>query len=361
MYKKILILLIQFIFYNLAFCQSITLDNSLSGVLINKAGIGLDVSDGFGNKIGTSIRDGKAILQSHSDLPLLFRTNSSLANQVYIYDNKFKIGPSIFGYENFGINYGRLKFTGSKAAGISSGIEFTNTSGTALRGFFGMADNGLHLGLWGYGNNSWNIRMNVENGFLGIGNINPQARLHVNGTMKIIAAGFGSPLKNQILTANDQGTLGTKANIEIYTLASADITYKVGSVSNPVDTPYGLFFSSASSGTPTFYSNLVLPDEVALTEFDVVYVDMDNNYNLETCLIRNDLNGDNLTNLGCIITSGNDASRRKTNLIFPSSININNDAFQYNLRLRVLNPANTNTNWPAQNIKFYRSNFYYSY
>ena len=87
MNKKILLLLIQFLYQNLAFCQSVTLDNSLSGILINKAGIGLDISDGFGNKIGTSIRDGKAILQSHSDLPLLFRTNSSLANQVYIYDN----------------------------------------------------------------------------------------------------------------------------------------------------------------------------------------------------------------------------------------------------------------------------------
>lgn len=43
-----------------------------------------------------------------------------------------------------------------------------------------MADDGGHLGLWGFGNNTWNVRMSATNGFLGIGAINPATRLHMS-------------------------------------------------------------------------------------------------------------------------------------------------------------------------------------
>ena len=68
---------------------------------------------------------------------------------------------------------GRLRFSGQVNAGTASGIEFTDTTGTTLRGFMGMYDNN-NMALWGFGGAGWNFKMNVNDGRISIGqNINP--------------------------------------------------------------------------------------------------------------------------------------------------------------------------------------------
>ncbi len=70
---------------------------------------------------------------------------------------------------------GRLRFSAQVSAGTASGIEFTDTAGTALKGFIGMSDN-THLAMWGFGGAGWNFKMNVNDGRISIGkNINPAA------------------------------------------------------------------------------------------------------------------------------------------------------------------------------------------
>lgn len=68
---------------------------------------------------------------------------------------------------------GRLRFSGQVNTGTASGIEFTDTAGTTLRGFMGMYDNN-NMALWGFGGAGWNFKMNVNDGRISIGqNINP--------------------------------------------------------------------------------------------------------------------------------------------------------------------------------------------
>jgi hypothetical protein len=337
--------------------QSITIDPaSADEFTIRKTGIGLDIGSGS-PRLGTAIIGGKAIIQAHSDDQLLFRTNNNEDNSLAIYHSFFSIGPPIFSPETFVVSKGRLKFTGSKDGINASGTEFTNASGTLLRGFVGMADNGNHLGFWGYGNNTFNVRLGATNGYMGIGAINPATRLHINGSMKIL--GLGHPLTELFVVANENGVLQTRTMNDIYTLSSADFVYRTGSTSLPVDTPYGLFYSSASSGTPVFLSPFNVPNGVILKFLNVGFID-NSSSNLETCLVKVDIGTTDQTPVLCATTTGSSASMATINLGFSPGTVIDNNSYQYFVRLRVLNGA-TLTAWPANDIKFVRANFSYSY
>lgn len=359
--KNFITILLAFILTTIGLqAQSISIDKVTNtyGLTINKTGIGLDINDGIGNRIGTKISGGKAVFQTYNDKPLIIRTNKDENKRIQIYNNNFSIGPPLFSSEIFGINNGRLKFRGSKSPGISSGIEFSNATGTALRGFVGMADNGNHLGFWGFGNNNWNVRMNVTNGFLGIGRINPEVRLHINGSMSVL--GMGIPQENSIVYADNNGIVKSRSIEDIYTVSSADMIYKVGTNSIPNSDSYSLYYLSGSTGTPVFYADVYLPDKVTLSLLNVVYYDKDANRNLETCLHRTANDGSSQIDIGCVISSGPSSSNIKSAILINTNNIIDNDLYQYRIRLRVITNASILTNW-SSDISFYKSSLIYKY
>lgn len=338
--------------------QSITIDPAATNEFTIKAeGIGLDVINGS-SRVGTAIIAGKAIFQAHTDEPLAFRTNNNPNNSFVIYNTKVSLGPPVFSPEMLNISQGRLKFTGNKDNINASGTEFTNTTGTALRGFVGMADDGGHLGFWGYGNNKYNVRLGANNGFMGIGAINPSTRLHVNGSMKIIE--LGSPLTEYLVSASQYGILQNRTKDEVYTISAGDFVHRTGSTSLPVDTPYGLFYSSNSSGTPVFMAPFNVPNGVTLSRIKIGFIDNSSSVNLETCLVRVDIGTTNQTDVQCIITSGSSPTATETTAFLASPTTIDTNTYQYFFRLRVLN-GSTLVAWPGNVIKFNRANFYYSY
>lgn len=82
---------------------------------------------------------------------------------------------------------GRMLFTGAQDAanGVHPGIEFTNDAGSALRGFTGMYDDN-YIGFYGYNGAGFGMVMNVTNGCVGIGTVNPDPlyKLSVNGFIR---------------------------------------------------------------------------------------------------------------------------------------------------------------------------------
>lgn len=355
--KKYFTLLIILALFGPVQAQSITADpTSSDNFTIKKTGIGLDIGSGS-PRLGTAIIANKAIVQAHTDDALLFRTNNNEDNSLSIYSSFLSIGPPIYSPEMFIVSKGRLRFTGSKDAVNASGTEFTNTSGTFLRGFVGMADNGNHLGFWGYGNNTYNVRLGATNGYMGIGAINPATRLHINGSMKIL--GMGNPLAELFVATNESGVLQTRTMNDIYTLSSADFIHRTGSTSLPVDTPYGLFYSSTSSGTPVFLSPVNVPNGVTMKVLNVGFLD-NSTSNLEACLIKIDIGTTNQTEVLCVTSSGSSPTATTVASGFAPGTTLNSNGYQYFFRLRVLNGA-TLTAWPGNNIKFNRANIYYSY
>ena len=350
--------------FNLLLGTQVLLAQSISmepgGLTIRKSGIGLDISNGS-TRFGTAIVGSKAIFQTHSDHELILRTNNNADNSLFIYNNIVAIGPlTVFSPESFSINKGRLKFSGSKDINNASGTEFTNAAGTLLRGFLGMADDGTHLGWWGYGNNKFNVRLGTANGFMGIGAINPATRLHVNGNMKVL--GLGHPLTQQFLAADQYGVLQARTITDIYTISSADFVYRTGSNSQQADNPYGLYYSIASSGTPVFLSHFSIPNGVTLESVNLGFIDNSTPNHLEACLIKVNISTSVQTDVLCTTTASNanSASVVTTTTSFPANTYIDNNNFQYFFRLRVLNGA-TLSAWPANTIEFKRANFTYKY
>lgn len=62
----------------------------------------------------------------------------------------------------------------------SAGTWLFQSGPNADRGFMGMANDDL-LGWWGYGS-GWGMVMQASNGFVGLGTLNPAARLHLSGS-----------------------------------------------------------------------------------------------------------------------------------------------------------------------------------
>lgn len=341
--------------------QSITIDPaSVNQFTIKTTGIGLDVINGS-SRLGTAIINNKAIVQAHSDEPLVFRTNNNVNNSLAIYNNTLSIGPPIFSPEIVKVSKGRIKFSGNKDNANASGTEFTNASGTSLRSFVGMADDGNILGFWGYGNNQFNLRFGPNSGYLGMGKYyyindatyNPSARFQVNGYMKVL--GLGNPLTERLVSASQDGVLQTRPIDDIYTFSSADFIYRTGSTSLPVDTPYGLFYSSTSSGVPEFRAPVTLPENVTLKLLNAGFVD-NSSADLEVCLVRvvSGVSEDIL----CIKSTGNSANATTLASSFPAGT-----IFTYSrcfIRARVMN-GNTATAWPGNSIKLNRVNLTYSY
>ncbi len=339
--------------------QSIEINrtDNAQGLTINKSGTGLDVEDLNGTRMGTAIKNGRAFIQSHSDVPLALYSNDDNNNRV-LFSSSVSLGPPVLSPELLNINFGGMRFKGAKGSFAASGIEFTNNAGTASTAFLGMADNGNHLGFWGYGNSNWNVRMSVNNGFFGI-KTNPTARLHVNGDFKIMG-NVGSPLISHILIANSTGELTSKINEENYTVTPLDFTYLVGTTTLPDNGPFEISYPSGSTGTPVFSSNLNLPHGVKLKYFAVSFVDNQANYNLEACIMRTELNGKNPTSIGCYTSSSASTTRTKANTFSIADITTNNNLYQYSFRLRSLTNSGTLTNWPS-NLAFLMSNIYFSY
>ncbi|RYE11516.1 MAG: hypothetical protein EOP51_32885 [Sphingobacteriales bacterium] len=293
--------------------QSITINPAATNEFtIKSAGIGLDVINGS-SRVGTAIIGGKAIFQAHTNESLVFRTNNSINNSLAIFNNTLSIGPPIFSAENITVSKGRLRFSGNKDASNASGTEFTNTSGTALRGFVGMADDGAHLGFWGYGNYSYNVRLGASNGYMGIGAINPATRLHINGSMKVLE--LGHPLTELFVTAEQNGILETRTMNDIYTISAADFVHRVGSTSLPVDTPYGLFYSATSTGTPVFMAPFNVPNGVTLSRIKLGFLDNSATSNLEACLVRVPIGTTDQENIQCVVTSGSSASNTTSTVL----------------------------------------------
>lgn len=67
--------------------------------------------------------------------------------------------------------------------GQTAGI-FYNTSANIAEGFIGMR-NDTQLGLWGNTSGAWHMVMNTTDGRVGIGTVDPQTKLHVQGTTAI--------------------------------------------------------------------------------------------------------------------------------------------------------------------------------
>jgi hypothetical protein len=360
--KKILPLFLLLLFVNIVFSQNIEIDRTTNnnGLTIKKTGIGLNITDGT-KSFGTSITSGKAIIQTHTDDFLVFRTNNSDANKISIYDNLFRIGPSVFTPEIFAINYGRLKFTGSKDAINASGIEFTNTTGTVLRGFIGMADDGGHLGLWGYGNNTWNVRMSATNGFLGIGAINPATRLHVNGNIKTL--GLGNPLTEQLLMGSNTGNFIGQPISNIYQVTPADFSHKSGTTSLINDIAEVLFFSSTTTGSPVLTAPFNATNGITIKSMNISFVDNNSTYKLEGCLVKININGSVQSDVFCVNTGSSPTSATATSFTTtaPSNLVLDYNNYQYVFRIRILNAANVVSPWPSNTIFFYRANFNYDY
>jgi hypothetical protein len=119
---------------------------------------------------------------------------------------------------------GRLRFSGDLSANDVQGIEFTNSTGSALNGFVGKYSDSM-MGFYGYTGGGWKMIFNNTNGNMGLqGNANPRAPLS-----------FTSSTGNKIaLWGNADGGhygLGIQASaLQLYTDASnADIVMGYGS------------------------------------------------------------------------------------------------------------------------------------
>lgn len=359
--KISLFCLVLILYWSQGFAQNIEINaNSEYGLTINKPGVGLNVTNGT-KSLGTNIEGGKAIFQNNDGESLRFRTNSSSDNLLSIYDNTFAIGSYVYSNELFKINRGRLKFTGSKNASAASGIEFTNASGTVLRGFLGMADDGQHLGLWGYGNNNWNVRINTSNGYLGIGGINPATRLHINGNIEI--NGLGHPLIERVVSADQTGRLKDIETTNYYQITPADFSYKSGTSSSFEDDEFSLYFVGTTVGSPTIIAPFNAPNGVTLKSVNFGFVDNNSSYNLQGCLVRVNLSNSVSSDLSCISSSGSASSLTPATNNQPISggvvLDCNN--YSYHFRLKVHTNSGGTSEWPGSSLRFIRANFLYDY
>ena len=119
---------------------------------------------------------------------------------------------------------GRLRFSGDPSAGIVQGIEFTNSTGSALNGFIGRYNDSM-MGFYGYTGAGWQLLFNNTKGSLGLqGNSNPRAPLS-----------FANIIGNKIaLWGNADGGhygMGIQGSLlQLYSSdASADIAFGWGS------------------------------------------------------------------------------------------------------------------------------------
>jgi hypothetical protein len=77
---------------------------------------------------------------------------------------------------------GRIRLASGGDLANSPGMWINNIDNTGQLGFWGAYDNN-YFGWYGTGGASWNLLMNINNGFIGIGTQNPTQKLHVNGSI----------------------------------------------------------------------------------------------------------------------------------------------------------------------------------
>lgn len=345
------------------FAQFIGLDlqNNSGTFIINKSGIGLDVSNQSGIiRLGTKIENGKAILQTHTNDNLVFITNNSSTNSLVFSTETLSIGPDFFTPGRIRVNQGRLKFTGNKVNNNASGLEFTNAAGTTLRGFVGMVDNGTHLGLWGYGNNTWNIRWNLTNGFMGVGAIDPLARLHVNGNMRIV--NINPTTTDAMAYAQSNGVLQSRSVQQVYTVSSLDLKYISGTTTTVGSRVGRFYFSTTTTGNPKIVTPVALPNGVKLQELVFDFVDNTSYRDMKVCLVKTNYNGDNLVEIGCLNTffNTNNASPRSRTITLPAEF-IDNTNNMYSLIVSSIDNFDDPATWQGSSLQYIKTNIKYSY
>jgi Chaperone of endosialidase/Head domain of trimeric autotransporter adhesin len=76
----------------------------------------------------------------------------------------------------------RMRLRGGGTLASSAGIWLNNVENTGQVGFLGVYNNEM-IGWYGTGGSSWNLMMNVNTGFVGIGTVSPSQKLHVVGNI----------------------------------------------------------------------------------------------------------------------------------------------------------------------------------
>jgi hypothetical protein len=147
----------------------------------NSNGMGAVQKDGT-VEIGLySSLNATGVLKTLSNHPLHFATNNSTVPSMTIGADG-NVGIGLAGAEPlYKLDMeGRIRI---RHTTNTAGIWFDGTAFTP-RSFIGTIDNN-YVGFWGDGGAGWNIAMNVQNGFTGIGTTAPTATLDLNGTLRI--------------------------------------------------------------------------------------------------------------------------------------------------------------------------------
>ena len=73
-----------------------------------------------------------------------------------------------------------MRFTGANIGGSAPGIEFTNSTGSIVKGLIGLRDDNT-FGLYGFAGSAWSFNHNFLTGNTGMGADAGTAKLTING------------------------------------------------------------------------------------------------------------------------------------------------------------------------------------